>query len=191
MSDALREKISSLRIRARSALILHGIGWGLTIGIVILLCTALVDFYLRQDNRFSRITLSLSVLLAIVLVALRFVLPPLRRRLTDVALAQRIQNRFPKLQNKVASAVEFSKQRDDDTLAGSAAMRQAVIDEANSDLAQISITEVVRYRAAVTAGIAAVVSLAVVLAFAIYTPTGSSIALARLTNPSGNSVCLY
>ncbi len=188
MHDSLRNKIVGVRRQARWTLILHGVGWGLVVGIGALLITGLLDFYLQLDDRLSRITLSLSFLLAILLIAFRFFLAPLRRQFTDVDVAQRIQDRFPKLHNKVASAIEFSNQKEEDLLAGSAALREAVIEEATEDLEQVPLGEVVRYRPAVTAAGGALAGLIAVLLIAFCLPTGSGIALARLTNPFGNTV---
>ena len=188
MPDTLHKTIVSVRKRARWALIFRGVGWGIALGIGVLLVTGILDYYMRLDDRLSRATFSSLCLLAIVAVVFRFFLPPLRRQMTELSVAQRIQDRFPSLQNKVASAVEFSHQQEDDLLAGSATMRQAVIDEVTGELAGVPLGEVVRYRPAVTASLAAVATLAVVLLIALFIPTGSGIALARLTNPFGDTV---
>ena len=176
MHDSLRNKIVGVRRQARWTLILHGVGWGLVVGIGALLITGLLDFYLQLDDRLSRITLSLSFLLAILLLAFRFFLAPLRRQFPDVDVDQSIQDRFPKIHNKVDSAIEFSNQKEEDLLAGSAALREAVIEEATEDLEQVPLGEVVRYRPAVTAAGGALAGLIAVLLIAFCLPTGTGIA---------------
>ena len=187
MPETLHKTIARVHKRARWTLIFRGVGWGVAAGIGVLLITGILDYYLRLDDRLSRTTFSLLCLLAIIAVVFRFFLPPLRRQLTELSVAQRIQDRFPLFQNKVASAVEFSHQQKDDRLAGSAAMRQAVIKEVTGELAEVPLGEVVRYRPAVTASLAALGTLGIVLLIAFSIPTGSGIALARLTNPFGDT----
>ena len=188
MPDTLHKTIAGVRKRARWTLVFRGVGWGVVLGAGVLLITGILDYYLRMDDRVSRMTFSVLCLLAIIAVVFRFFLPPLRRQLTELSVAQRIQDRFPSLQNKVASAVEFSQKQEDDQLAGSAAMRQAVIQEVTGELAEVPLGEVVRYRPAVTASLAALGTLGVILLIAFSIPTGSGIALARLTNPFGDTV---
>src|SRR5262245_38243050 len=46
---------------------------------------------------------------AVLFVAFRFLWIPLRRRLTDVQIAQYIEERYPKLEDRLVTAVEFGR----------------------------------------------------------------------------------
>ena len=107
MADTLQDTIREVRRRAWIAKIFYSCGWILSIATGLLLLIAGVDFILRQDNRLSRITLTFIFVLAVVTFVARFLLPLVKQPLTDVILAQRIQQRFPALRHKIATAVEF------------------------------------------------------------------------------------
>ena len=187
MADTLQDTIREIRRRAWIAKFFYGCGWILSITTGFLLLVAGVDFILRQDDRFSRLTLSLLFVLAITTFIARLLLPLARQRLTDVILAQRIQQRFPVLKHKIATAVEFL-QDEKNTVAGSGAMRRAVIREATDELHDLPVREVVHYRHAWIAIGAGLVSFAILLMIVLLSPIGSQIAMARLMNPFGDTV---
>ena len=64
----------------------------------------------------------------------RFVRPAAARRLTDLQVAARIEQRFPDLQGRVTSTVAFLEQDAEDALAGSYEMRRAVVSETMATL---------------------------------------------------------
>ena len=187
MADTLQDTIRGIRRRAWIAKFFYGCGWILSITTGFLLLVAGVDFILRQDDRLSRLTLSLLFVLAITTFIARLLLPLVRQRLTDVILAQRIQQRFPALKHKIATAVEFL-QDEQNAVAGSGAMRREVIREATDELHDLPVREVVHYRHARIAIGAGLVSFAILLTIVLASPIGSQIAMARLINPFGETV---
>ncbi|MEK6247515.1 MAG: hypothetical protein N2C12_05000, partial [Planctomycetales bacterium] len=86
-------------------------------------------------------------------------------------------------QDKLASAVEFDYQGENDEGAGSASLRRAVVAEAIADLDRFQVGDVVDYRSAMRASSFAVLGLALIILVAMSAPAGSGIALARLSNP--------
>ncbi|MDG2407378.1 MAG: hypothetical protein P8M53_00025, partial [Pirellulales bacterium] len=187
MADTLQDTIREVRRRAWIAKIFYSCGWILSIATGFLLLIAGVDFILRQDNRLSRITLTFIFVLAVVTFIARFLLPLVKQPLTDVILAQRIQQRFPMLQHKIATAVEFL-QDEKNAAAGSGAMRRAVIREATDDLQDLPVREVVHYRHAWVAIVTGCISVATLWIVTLVLPLGSRIALERLMNPFGDTV---
>ena len=187
MADTLQDTIREVRRRAWIAKIFYSCGWILSIATGLLLLIAGVDFILRQDNRLSRITLTFIFVLAVVTFVARFLLPLVKQPLTDVILAQRIQQRFPALRHKIATAVEFL-QDEKNAASGSGAMRRAVIREATDDLQDLPVREVVHYRHAWIAIVAGCISVATLWIVALVLPLGSRIALERLMNPFGDTV---
>jgi hypothetical protein len=187
MSNTLQDTIRGIRRRAWIAKFLYGCGWILSATVGFLLLIAGVDFILRQDDRLSRITLSLIFLMAVATFISRLLLPLIKQPLTDVLLAQRIQQRFPTLRHKVATAIEFLKD-EQNAAAGSRAMRQAVIREASEDLQKLPMHEVVHYRHVWRAISIAFLSISLLLVVAFILPVGSKIAVARIMNPFGDAV---
>jgi hypothetical protein len=117
----------------------------------------------------------------------RFLVLPLAARFHDVDLARRVERRFPALGDRLASAVEFLEQSEDDPLAGSVALRRAVIAQATAESQRLD------FQAAVEPGptrraAAAALSVGVVAATVLLvSPSACGIALARLANPFGQT----
>jgi len=187
MEQTLQDSIRRVRRRAVAVKWIFSCGWFLAIVSGCLLVAGCVDFLLRQDDRASRVALTLLLIGAVGLFAARVVLPLLRQRWTDVFLAQKIQKHFPNLKHKLSTAVEFAAATEHPDVE-SKAMRRAVIHETTSELAHLPLHEIVHYRAATRAAIIAAVSVTVLLAILFFSPIGARIALARLANPFGNTV---
>ena len=187
MDDTLKDTIRFVRRRAWIAKILFGCGWVSSIIALWLLVIGSVDFILRQNDRFSRITLSFLFALAVVSLTARFILPLIRNPLSDLSLAQRIQGRFPMLRHKIATAVEFL--HDEKTVGiGSDSMRREVIREASEALRELPVREVVHYRHAMIAFVIGLLSVATLATAAFLLPSGARIAIERLMNPFGDTV---
>ena len=187
MAETLQDTIRTVRRRAWIAKMLYGCGWIFSIITLLLLLIASVDFTLRQNDRISRMTLSLVFALAVVTWIGRLVLPLIRKPLTDLSLAQRIQQRFPALRHKIATAVEFLQDEKTAT-ADSGSMRQVVIQEASEALQKLPVREVVHYRHATIAIITGILSIATLSIVIFLLPVGAGIAFERLVNPFSNTV---
>ncbi|MEC8337869.1 MAG: hypothetical protein VXZ84_06985 [Planctomycetota bacterium] len=187
MAETLQDTIRAVRRRAWIAKILYGGGWIFSIITLWLLLIASVDFMLRQNDRLSRMTLSLVFALAVVTWIGRLVLPLIRKPLTDLSLAQRIQHRFPALRHKIATAVEFLEAEKTATV-DSGPMRRVVIQEASEALQKLPVREVVHYRHATIAMITGLLSIATLSIVAFLLPVGAGIAFERLVNPFSDTV---
>lgn len=71
---------------------------------------------------------------------------PSRRRLAPLAVARRVESRFPHLHDSLASAVEFLGQSESETAAGSAQLRRRVVIEASTAVDGIALDEVIDRR---------------------------------------------
>ena len=129
---------------------------------------------------------SLAVLLVVAWTCYRYLYPALARRLRDVEIAQRIENRFPNLQDRLSSAVEFLQQSEDDPQAGSAALRRAVIVETTAEVERLNIDEVLERRPARRAFACAVAVLTIAVVAVAFDPLSARLAVARLIRPFGD-----
>jgi len=188
MSHPLDQKIHLLRARVRRLVTLHGACWVAAAVLATVTVLGSADYLIRFQDRGIRVICSLLVFGALGWTCYRFLYLPSIFHLRDVDLAARVQRRFPELDDRLVSSVEFLRQAEDEPLAGSAALRRAVIAETTAR------TERLDFSGALDSGAprrAAIVALSVFLVAATLwaaDPPASSIALARLANPFDDSL---
>jgi len=186
MAHPLEKKIDTLRTRVRRLVAIHGISRLVTVVLGTLIVLGSADYLIRFQDPGLRVICSLLVLASLGWTAWRYLYLPLATQLNDVALASRIERRFPQFEDRLVSSVEFLKQPVDDPVAGSAALRRAVIARTEAETDRVDFGDVLDRRPSLRA---AVTSVAVCLLGAILVlsdPLSSHIALARLANPLGN-----
>ena len=125
----LTRQIAGLRTRLRWLLATYGLSHSLAIAMAALIAAGSVDCLFRLHDPGVRLMLSGLALAAAVRGFYVYLLRNLRIRLGDVALAGRMEQSFADLDDRLSSAVEFLGQLPQNPTAGSAALRQAVIDE--------------------------------------------------------------
>ena len=183
MPHPIEQKLALVRRSVRRLVLIHGLSWMVGTALTVLILLGIVDYFVRFEDRGLRFFATSLVFAALGWTAYRWLYRGLSTQLSDVDLAQRIQNRFPALGDSLASAVEFLHQPEDDPKAGSVALRQAVIAKTAAETERLDFLGVLQTR---SIGRALFVSAAVVLAalglFAA-DPGSSRIALARLINP--------
>ena len=154
---------------------------GVTLAAVILL--GLLDYWLRFDDPGLRIIALLALVGAVAWAACRCAKVAAAARIPDVRLAAWVQKHFPQLEDRLASAVEFLRQGEDDPLAGSAALRRAVIEQTAAQAAAVPFDRILDHRWTLRVAVrtALVVLLAAILVVA--DPSSAGIAVARLVHP--------
>jgi len=186
MSHPLEQKIATLRTRVRRLVTLHGLSWVVAAVLGATLLLGLVDYQLRFQDRGIRVICSLLVLGTLGWTCYRYLFLPMTARLRDVDLALRLQRRYPALEDRLVSSVEFLRQSEDDPLAGSPALRRAVVARTTAETERLDFSDVLDARSPRSA---VMVSLAICLTAAIlvtWKPLASGIAVARLINPFDN-----
>jgi hypothetical protein len=186
MSHPLQRRIGQLRARVRRLLALYGLSCvaAAVLGSVVVL--GLVDYLIRFQDLGLRVMASLLVLAALGWTCYRYLVHTLAARLHDVDLAWRLQRRFPGLQDRLLSSVQFLRQAEDDPLAGSAALRRAVIAQTTAETERLDFSDLLDPRLPLRAALttAAVCLLAALLV--LWDPPAARIAVARLINPFGS-----
>ena len=134
MRHPVQEKVRSIQRRAwrLRAVCAGGLWLCGAVGAVFL--AALADYCLRLDDTGVRLLSSFAVLAVCGWCLWRFVAPVFMRRLSELEVAQRIEQRFPQLCDRLSSAVAFLGQAEEQPAAGSPDLRRAVVATAVADL---------------------------------------------------------
>ncbi len=109
------------------------------------------------------------------------------RALQDVELAAVVQRRFPSLGDRLLSAVEFLHVAQDDPVAGSTALRQAVVAATTAETERLDFSAVLDRRPTARAALALGAACLLAGVCVVLDPSASQIAVARLVNPFGTA----
>ena len=183
MAHSLQQQVRSIRRKARTHAFLIAASCVLLTLLASLLAVGIVDYLVRFEYLPARILCSLAVVGVVVASVVRWLAPLWHRRMTDLDVAQRLQQQFPELGDALASSLEFLEESETDPTAGSAALRRAVIVSTQSQVEALPLNSVFDLRPVRTAVGALVATLAAVVLFAIFNPQYALIGAARLTNP--------
>jgi len=186
MSHPLQARIAGIRGRARRLTLLYAASW--VIGAVLLSVLALAgaDYVLRFEDRGIRLICFLTAIGAAAWSVWRFLLPAVSARWNDVEIALRIERRFPDLNDRLASTVQFLAEDESSPAAGSVALRRAVIVQATAEAERIPWDRAIDVRPAARAAVLAAVVCFVTAALAAGDMESATIAARRLFNPLGD-----
>lgn len=188
MPHPLEQKIAKVRRRLRRLTLLYGISWVVGAALLAMLLFGTLDYLIHIEDRGVRAILTLVLLGVVGWTTYRHLLLALVSGLSDVQLALRIERRFPGLNDRLASAVQFLRQAENDPRAGSAELRRAVVHETERELDALDLDEVLDPRPVYRVALAAGGSILLVALIAALDPTSVQVAVARLTNPFGATV---
>lgn len=183
---SLTQRIESLRQRLDRQRWLTALGW--VIASVIAVATLLMvgDYVLRSHDRGLRWLASLTLEAAALVATVRWVWPLVKQPLTSGEVAQDLQQHFPQLGSRLASALEFSEQSEKDSAAGSADLRRAVVVETTTEVEQLTLDAVIDPVPFRRAGWAVGLAVIATAAFALADPSGWATAATRLATPWTN-----
>ncbi|MEM8864470.1 MAG: hypothetical protein AAGF31_02855 [Planctomycetota bacterium] len=183
MPHPLTQRIDLLRRRQQRGRWLAAVGWVGATFIGFALALMLTDYLLRPADPGLRWLAAFAIDLTLVLAIRHWVLPVWRSPETTAGIAQRVQERYPQLGSRLASALEFVQQPTEDPQAGSADLRRAVVVETANDIEGLAIEEVVDPRPMRRAGWAVGAVLLAAVVFVAADSTGFQIAATRLAAP--------
>src|SRR5262249_57654141 len=104
-----RRRFAALRRRLRFVVTVRGVGWLLTLLLFAAAGAGFLDWLWRLPALVRAVVL-VGTLAGAGLVAYRMLLRPLATRADDLALALRIEERYPSLNDALASTVQFLEQ---------------------------------------------------------------------------------
>ncbi|MGE0609953.1 MAG: hypothetical protein AB7O62_22880, partial [Pirellulales bacterium] len=183
----LEQRLAAMRGRVHRLLTLHGASWTLAVLLSTALALGLADYLIRYQDRGLRLIATLALLLAGLWSAWRFLRPVLSARFRDLDLAMRIERRFPGLNDRLASTVQFLREPEHSPEAGSVALRRAVVMQTNAEVERLDLSSVIDSRLARRAALAAIAVAAVALGLLAADPASARIAAVRLANPFGGT----
>ena len=179
MSSPLREPLEQLRRRVRRVLLVRGAGLCLATGVAGTALAVGFDWLLHLDNSTHRGAMLCGLVLVHIAATWHWLIAPLLAPLSDLALAARIEQRFPELQDRLASGLQFARDLDDPRV-GSRDLKRGVIDSAIEAMQHIDIDTVIEPRTARRAALVATGLVAVGLALVAFRPLEAGTGLGRL-----------
>ena len=183
----LEQQVNTIRRTARTWWMLYGVGCVVAVSLGVALVLGGVDFTFRSQDRGVRIIASLALFSVAAWSVWRFLLPVIARRASVNSIAQQIEIRFPVLRQRLSSSLEFLHQTEDDPVAGSAAMRRAVIAETESELSQLRLADALDRRLPARALLAAGAMVTIMALVALLAPRSFGVAGRRLLIPWGSN----
>jgi len=183
----LQRQIDAVRQQAKSVLLRYGLGRVVAITLLTLIGVGLVDGWLKFHDPGLRLIGTGTIVAACVWSVYAYLWPALRYRPSNVALAQGVEQVRPALRGRLASAVEFLGQDEDEEVHGSVALRRAVIAHTTSDIAELQLSSAINRRPAQRslrlAGLVVLLGLGIV----IWQRGNVLLSLQRLALPFGNT----
>jgi hypothetical protein len=188
----LQAQIAAVRRRARRLGWIQGTCRFATIAVISATAWMLSDYAFRYQEHGVRVLGFIAVLGASIWAAVRYLAPLFAWRLTDIDVAQTIDRRLPAVANRTASALEFA------TLAvagsgassvaaggaGSTRLRESILAQTSTALADVNLDEVLDYRPTFLAAAGALGAFAFAAAFFFASPDASRLAAQRFVNPA-------
>jgi len=180
----LESRIANLRRQVRSLVALHGSSWTIGLLIPIIIAIGFVDWGIHLDSNVRLIALIALCGFAAWLIY-RHILIPLLVPFADLDIALRIEERWPGLNDRLASTLQFLRLTQDSDDHGSLALREATIRQTVEEVETLDFREVIEPKPALRALGLAAMSLSLGVAMLLAQPILSRTALERLFVPYG------
>lgn len=159
-SAALIQTLEGIRRRVKAFAVTYGAGLAVSTAMGLLLLIVLLDWTLNLPTP-ARLVLILLALGAFGFAAARWIIRPLRSKLTLSDVAGRLENAFPQFDDRLRSTVNFLGETE---IPGSEPMKRRVVEQANELVGRFKLEEAVTTKPAwysVAGGIGAVAFVAV------------------------------
>jgi len=183
MRNPVREKVRAVQRRAWRLRAVYGGGLWLIAALGAVLLAGLADYCLRLDDTGVRLFSSAAVAAFCGWCLWRLVVPLYLHRLSELEVAQRIEQRFPQWCDRLSSAVAFLDQSEQQPLAGSPDLRRAVVAAAAADLDRWEVADCLDARRPRRIAIGAAAACAVAMGVALADGPSVALALRRLAVP--------
>jgi hypothetical protein len=186
--NPLHARLASLRRRWRFCITFRGVCWLAAVVLGTALVAGLLDWLVHLPGLVRALFL-VGGLTAAGTVVWHWLVRPLRLPDDDLSLALRIEERYPELNDALASTVQFLASaggaREGSASAGSAVLRRFVVKRTFFETEKINFHAVIDRRGLRAAGLSLVASSAIALAIVLAYPGAAWTALLRLAGPFG------
>ncbi|MEW4564340.1 hypothetical protein AB1K70_17510 [Bremerella sp. JC770] len=177
------QRVEEARRGAMRRVRLRGTAWGLAVALLLLLGMAFFDFLLRQDDLGTRWFLSLVTLGGLVFAVVWWIVPAWKWSPSLQQIAQRIEQFFPELRDKISSALFFLEQDEEDAAGSSAYFRRKHISEMADTLTYTDLSVALNRQLASKAMYALCGVIFVTLSVMFFSPQQLGTAVSRLAMP--------
>ena len=184
MRGPIEARIAALRGQVRRLLALHGLSRLITGLATAVLVAGLADWLFRLVPEVRLVLLLCVIALGLWLIVAR-VLRPLIVKFADLDIALRIESRWPGLNDRLASTVQFLRQARGDDRLGSQALRDATVEQTRLEVEGIDFRQAADPRSTRRAVAWASLAVASIATVAWAEPALSRIAFNRLVRPFG------
>ena len=178
----LLDQLRHLHRQVRRLLWLAGLSWAATALLAGLLLVGLGDWLLHFDDRGVRAGLLVALLVAVGWLVWRRLITPLRQPLSNLELSSHLEQHFPKLRSRLATAVEFLE-RDVSPQVGSPELQRRLIEQTTADVKSLDFAEVLDRRESRRAVLSVAALLGVGLLLFAVNAAAASTAMRRLWWP--------
>ncbi len=182
-SAPLRCRLAGLRRRLRLVASFRGLSWLLTAVLTTAVLVGVLDWRWHLPGLVRAFAL-IGLLAGAGVILYRFLFQPLSEASDDLSLALRVEERYPGLNDALASTVQFLD-RENPPEGESASMRQEAVRRTLGKAGVIDFNRVVETKGLRTAGACSLLSTAAAAVLIVLAPSLAATALARLANPFG------
>ncbi len=180
----LRGRLAALRRRLFLVSSVRGVSWLLTVVVLGAALGGALDWRFHLPA-FVRAVILVATLAAGAYLALRYLLRPLAVRTDDLSLALRVEERYPSLNDALASTVQFLNEPETPSAGVSASLRQEALRRARDQINACDFNRIVDTRGLSLAGLSMALSGVAAVLLVLFFPALAATALVRLANPFG------
>ena len=182
--NVLRQRLAALRRRIHRTAVLRGVSWLVLATAAVAVAACLLDALWPLDS-LARAAVLVAWLVGAGLLFWRFLYRPLSQRSDDLSLALRVEQRFPVLNDALASTVQFLDAPVGDG-GDSAALRREAVKRTLARAKGFDFNRVVDARGLRRTAAAAALAGAAAVTLLLLFPKPALSALGRLLNPFNN-----
>jgi hypothetical protein len=181
--NPLQTRLGAVRRRLRRVIVWRGTALLLTLVVGCASLAGLLDWDVHLPNLVRALFL-VGILTGAGLVVYRTLFAPLRTSAGDLAIALRIEEKYPVLNDSLASTVEFLQQAPE-TRSGSPVLRREAVVRAMRLAQGCDFNQIVNTRGLGVASVATIALLGAVTVLFVWAPAWTWAALLRLGDPYG------
>jgi hypothetical protein len=189
--NPLQSRLAGLRRRLRFLVTFRGVCALVSVLLLVAVLDGLLDWGLYRAGGDLPAVIRASILVAGLslagVIAYRLLIDPLAARADDLTLALRIEERYPALNDSLASTVEFLQQTGDSDRSGSPSLRQEAVQRALRQARGCDFSQILDVRGLRRAGAVFALAIAASVTLVALGRASALTALARLTNPFGGA----
>ncbi len=182
-ASQLRQRLAGLRRRLRIVATIRGVGFLLSVLLAAGVAAGLIDWQWHLPA-LVRATILVATLTAGIVISYRYLFRPLSAPSDDLSLALRVEDKYPALNDALASTVQFLE-RDQSAASSSSALEREAVKFALGRAAGCDFLGVIDKRGVRWAGLSGGAFAALTLTLILLSPRLAATAFMRLAHPFG------